>query len=89
MKTEDINIEQAFDSIENIAPSENWDLLFEQKLQNARTLKSNKISKNTIAILILVFINVGFILNSYRTDNSKQEVSRKDDFKIIANELLN
>lgn len=89
MKLEYINIEEAFDLIENIAPSDNWDLLFEKKLQNARTLKSNKISKINIVVLILVFINVGFILNSFRIDSSKLEVSRKNDFKIIANELLN
>jgi hypothetical protein len=89
MNTEDINIEQAFDAIENIAPSDNWDLVFEQKLQNAKSSKFNKISKNTLAILILVFINVGFILNSLRNENSKTEISRNDDFKIIANELLN
>ncbi len=88
MNTEDINIEQAFDAIENIAPSKNWDLVFEQKLQNSKSSKVNKISKNTIAILILVFINVGFILNSLRNENSKTEISRNDDFKIIANELL-
>jgi hypothetical protein len=88
MNTEDINIEQAFDLIESISPSDNWDLIFEQKLQNARTLKSRNISKNTIAILVLVFINVGFVLNSFRTETAKQVVSRNDSFKTIANELL-
>jgi hypothetical protein len=88
MNTEDINIEQAFDSIEIISPSDSWDLLFEQKLQNSRTLKSRNISKINIAILVLFFINVGFVLNSFRTETAKQVVLRNDSFKIIAEELL-
>lgn len=88
MNSDDINIEKVFDSIETISPSDNWDLIFEQKLQNARSFKSRNTPKNTIAILVLVFINVGFVLNSFRTETTKQVVSRNDSFKTIANELL-
>jgi hypothetical protein len=41
MKTEDINvILKEFESIESITPSENWDLVFQNKLDSARLSKS-------------------------------------------------
>lgn len=89
MKAEDINIVlQEFESIENIIPSERWDFAFEQKLLVARNSKSFKISKISISVLILVFINIGFVLNSLRTDKPPTEISKKADFKTIAEELL-
>lgn len=89
MKTEDINIVlQEFESIDNIIASENWDSALEQKLLVARNSKSFKISKISISVLILVFINIGFVLNSLRTDKSTTEISKKADFKTIAEELL-
>lgn len=89
MKTEDINIVlQEFEKIENIAPSENWDFIFEQKLSQTKKSKINKTSKFNVAILFLVFLNVGFIMNSLLTDITKTGVSRPDNLKSIANELL-
>ena len=88
MRTEDINIEQVFDTIENIAPSSKWDFELEQKINNSRKSKSIKISKINIAVLILVFINIGFILNSFRSESSKQEIARNTDLEIIAQGLL-
>ena len=89
MKTEDINIVlQEFEKIENILPSENWDFIFEQKLSQTKNSKINKTSKFNVAILFLVFLNVGFIMNSLLTDITKTGVSRPDNLKSIANELL-
>lgn len=89
MKTEDINIVlQEFEKIENILPSENWDFIFEQKLSQTKKSKINKTSKFNVAILFLVFLNVGFIMNSLLTDITKTGVSRPDNLKSIANELL-
>ena len=88
MKPIELNIEQAFDAIENISLSDNWDFAFEQKLNNSRKSKSIKISKINIAVIILVFINIGFILNLVRTDSTQQETARKADLEIIAQGLL-
>ena len=88
MKPIESNIEQAFDAIENISLSDNWDFAFEQKFNNYRKSKSVKISKINIAVLILVFINIGFILNSFRSESSKQEIARNTDLEIIAQGLL-
>jgi hypothetical protein len=48
MKTEDINvILKEFASIES-TPSENWDLVFQNKLYSARLSKSNTMLKNNV-----------------------------------------
>ncbi len=89
MKIEDINlILQEFETIENILPSEDWDFIFEIKLSQTKKARINKTSKFSLALLFLVFLNVGFILNSLLTDIAKSEVSRPDNLKSIANELL-
>jgi hypothetical protein len=88
MTTKSITITEAFDLIETISPSENWDLIFEQKLQNASFRNSRKKSKFNLAIIILVFINVGFILNSFRTETTKKIDIRTANFKTISDELL-
>ena len=88
MKPIELNIEQAFDAIENISLSDNWDFAFEQKLNNSRKSKAIIISKTNIAVIILVFINIGFILNLVRTDSTQQETARKADLEIIAQGLL-
>ena len=89
MKSEDINIIlQAFESIDNIIPSDDWDFALEQKLQNAKISKSYKISKINLAVLILVCINFGFALNSLKSNKFETELSRKADFQTIADELL-
>jgi hypothetical protein len=89
MKTQDINIIiQKFENIESISPSENWDSVFEQKLKHSKMSKTNKTPKLNVALLFLVFLNVGFILNSFLADTTKLEVSRADNLKSIANELL-
>ena len=89
MKTSAMNtISQQFDSIEDITPSKNWDLNFQNKLNNARENKSNSVSKFNFIILVLIFVNVGFIVNSLKTENTKTTVSRNDNLKIISEELL-
>ncbi len=90
MNTEDIKIAlQEFESIDNIIPSDNWDFALEQKLFAEKKSKTFKISKISVAVLILVCINFGFALYSLKSNTSETELSRKADFQIIANELLN
>lgn len=88
MKTQDINIIlQEFDAIENISPSSNWDLVFEQKLQNSKISKSN--TKLNFAMLLLVIVNVGFLWNSLATSIFKTTNLREESFKTISEQLLN
>lgn len=89
METEDINtILQEFESIENISPSENWDLVFQNKLDSARLLKSSTITKINGLMLILVFVNIGFIWNIIANDGSKVITNRASNLQTISNELL-
>ncbi len=47
MKTEDMNnVMQQFDLIATISPSENWEVNFQNKLDNARFSKSNSVSNS-------------------------------------------
>lgn len=88
MKTEDMNnIMQNFDNIKNIEPSENWEVNFQNKLDNARFSKSNSVSKFNLVVLVLIFVNVGFVWNSLKTDDTKSE-DKETKYKTIANELL-
>lgn len=88
MKTQDINIIlQEFDAIENILPSSTWDLVLEQKLKNS-TISKTTIKLN-IAMLLLVFINIGFVWNSLTTSISKTTNLREENFKTISEQLLN
>lgn len=89
MKPEDIKIAlQEFESIDNIIPSDNWDFALEQKLFAAKKSKAFKISKISVAVLILVCINFGFALNSLKSNTYETELSRKADFQTIVDELL-
>lgn len=78
---------QNFDVLENIEPSENWDVNFQNKLENARFSKSNSVSKFNLIVLVLIVINAGFIWNSLKTDNIKSD-DKGSKYKTIANELL-
>lgn len=89
MKTTDINkIIEEFESIENISPSENWDLIFQNKLDVARISKTPAISKFNIMMLILVFVNIGFIINSFRSQNTKTIDEKSANYQTISDELL-
>ena len=81
-------ITHQFDLIENISPSENWDSAFQNKLNIARMSKSSTITQFNALILMLLLVNIGFIWNSLKTENTKTDVSRKDTCKIISDELL-
>lgn len=81
-------IMQQFDLIENISPSENWDSAFQNKLNKARMSKSSTITQFNTLILMLLLVNIGFIWNSLKTENTKTVISRKDTCKIISEELL-
>ncbi len=90
MKTEDISIKiiQKFESIENISPSENWDLIFQNKLDAVRMNKSNAVTKFNIMMLILVGVNIGFIINSFRAQNTKTIDEKSANYQTISDELL-
>ena len=81
-------ITHQFDLIETISPSENWDSAFQNKLNMARMSKSSTVTQFNTLILVLLFVNIGFIWNSLKTENTKTDVSRKDTCKIISDELL-
>lgn len=81
-------ITHQFDLIENISPSENWDSAFQNKLNMARMSKSSTITQFNAMILMLLLVNIGFIWNSLKTENTKTVISRKDTCKIISEELL-
>ena len=89
METKDINtILQEFESIENISPSENWDLVFQNKLDSARLSKSSTITKINGLMIILVFVNIGFIWNIIASDSSEVITNRASNLQTISNELL-
>ena len=79
---------QEFDSIENIDPSENWDIAFQKKLNKSRMTKSNVVTKFNALMLLLLIVNIGFIWNASKMENTKSVDSRNDTFKIISEELL-
>lgn len=83
-----IKLMQEFDSIENIAPSENWDIAFHNKLNKARMTKSNAVTKFKALMLVLLLINIGFIWNASKTENTKSVDSRNSKFKTIADQLF-
>jgi hypothetical protein len=88
MKTEDRNtIIENFDVLENIEPSENWEINFQNKLVNARYSKSSSVSKFNLIVLVLILVNAGFVWNSLKSDNSKSD-DKDTEYKTIANELL-
>jgi hypothetical protein len=88
MKTEDINvILKEFESIESITPSENWDLVFQNKLDSARLSKSSTILKINVLMIVLVCVNIvvwGIIANHSSTGAE----NRSSSLVIISNELL-
>jgi hypothetical protein len=89
MKTEDINkVLQEFESIQNISPSENWDLVFQNKLDSVRLSKSSTITKINGLMIILVFVNIGFICNIIASDSSEVITNRASNLQTISNELL-
>jgi len=89
MKTATINkLIQEFDAIERIAPSENWDIAFQKKLNKSRMTKSNNVTKFNALMLLLLSVNIAFIWNASKTENTKSVDSRNETFKIISEELL-
>ena len=89
MKTEDINvILKEFKSIESITPSENWDLVFQNKLYSARLSKSNTMLKINVLIIVLVCINIGVVWGIIANDSGTVAVNRSSSLVIISNELL-
>jgi len=59
MNTQDMNkVMQNFDVLENIEPSENWEVNFQNKLDNARFSKSESVSKFNLVVLVLILILV-------------------------------
>lgn len=69
---------------ENIVPSENWDLSFQKKLNNARFLKSCSVLKYNFLVLLLILLNVGCIWNFLSTKTNSQEIG----YEIISDHLL-
>lgn len=90
MKREDIahKLLQDFDAIENITASDNWNIIFQNKLDASRKSKHKLVTKFNIMIMALVFINIGFLWNSLKVENSKAIVDRGSKFEIISKELL-
>ena len=89
MKTEDINvILKEFKSIESITPSENWDLVFQNKLYSARLSKSNTMLKINVLMIVLVCVNIGVVWGIIANDSGTVEVNRSSSLVIISNELL-
>ena len=88
MITQDMTkILQNFDVLENIEASENWEVNFQNKLDNARYSKSNSVSKFNMIVLVLILINAGFVWNSLKLNNTKTD-DKDTKYKTIANELL-
>lgn len=76
---------EQFDAIENLVPSENWELNFQNKLDNARFSKYNSISKFNLLVMLLVLVNVGCI---WKCLNTKTDEAKEDSFQIISEQLL-
>ena len=89
MKQSAINkILEEFDTIEDITPSENWDFVFENKMNNSRLSKSNTITNFSLMLLLLIALNIGFIWNSFKTVNLKNVQDKEVKYRTIADELL-
>nr|WP_309758713.1 hypothetical protein [Flavobacterium sp.] len=89
MKTEDINVLiKEFASIESITPSENWDLVFQNKLYSARLSKSNTMLKINVLMIVLVCLNIGVVWGIIANHSSTVAENRSSNLVIISNELL-
>lgn len=89
MKTEHINvILRAFESIESITPSENWDIVFQNKLDSAKLSKSSTILKINVLMIVLVCVNAGVVCSIIANDSATVSVNRSSSLVTISNELL-
>ncbi|WP_309607612.1 hypothetical protein [Flavobacterium sp.] len=89
MKSQHINkILEEFDALENISPSESWDLVFQKKLHATRLSKSNTIIKINTLMLILVTLNIAYIWNTVTNDKLEVNENRGFNLETISNELL-
>ena len=80
--------DQDLDIFTNIEPSENWDFNFQKKLDNLNIFTINSVSKFNVLLLLLVFVNVGCILNLLLNEKTDKQNLRNDHFKIIYDDLL-
>lgn len=80
--------DQDLDIFTNIEPSENWDFNFQKKSDDLNIFTINSVSKFNVLLLLLVFVNVGCILNLLSNEKTDKQNLRNDHFKIIYDDLL-
>lgn len=88
IQSEKKNIEEIFDNLSNIEPSESWDFVFEQKLQKRNKLSSQSISIVNIAIVVIAFLNIGFIVTTWKSSVFQKNKIESTNFVLISDELL-
>jgi hypothetical protein len=78
-----------FETLENIQPSEKWNLSLMQKIEFARSnpIKGLSAGKFVVAALFLLLVNLGFILNTVIHD-SKQPLQHDRELQIVSKEFL-
>jgi hypothetical protein len=78
-----------FDNVSPIQPSEEWNRSLMMKLEHSK--RSSNAGFTTarflMAVLLLVLINLGFILNSIMRNSDKINY-RSNDLQIISKQLL-
>jgi hypothetical protein len=78
-----------FESMDVIQPSAGWNKSLMKKLDSAKPYSQSNISvsKFTIAVLIIILFNIGFILATLFND-SHQTSHRNNELQIISKEML-
>ncbi len=78
-----------YESLESIKPSAGWNESLMKKLDSARahSISSHSFSGLTIAVILAVLINLGFILNSI-IHTSNKSLYKDKEFQVISEELL-
>jgi hypothetical protein len=78
-----------FDNVRSIQPSEEWSQSLLTRLEQSRYSSNARFTSTRFifAVLLLILINLGFILNSV-IRNSDKTLYHNNDLQIISEQLL-
>jgi len=79
-----------FDTLEYIEPSQAWEQTLMKRVSAKKSSSTSLLLKNkyVLVILFVALVNVGFILSTMLSSNSKQTVQRSNDLRTISKEFL-
>ena len=76
-----------FHNVETISTSDNWEFSLQQKLTLLQPEKSNFTTNYAIIMLVLLFLNIGFFVYSYKL-KTEESTNVSSDFRMVSKELL-